>query len=128
MPHITVEATPGIAHALEFRQVFSDIHHRLGREGHGKLEDFKSRVLVTQTHLAADDPTGEYIVARLITTHPRPLSTQREMARVVHEMLSAAIEARHFEFPWQCCVLNEAHLAEDYFKSLSPDLIDRTAR
>ncbi|MGH6616458.1 hypothetical protein [Sphingomonas sp.] len=117
MPHISIEATPRLAAALDFRSVFAAIHHRLADEGHGKLDDFKSRVHVTATHLAGDDPDGEILVARLMTTNPRPADVQRAMAQTIHDLLTAAIETELRPYWWQCCVLNEPFERADYFKT-----------
>jgi 5-carboxymethyl-2-hydroxymuconate isomerase len=93
MPHIIVEATPRLGSSLDFEALFSAIHLRISESGHAELNDFKSRVHVTAYHLAGNDAEGEFIVARLVTTNPRPKSTQQAMVQVIHDMLRTAIES-----------------------------------
>ena len=93
MPHISVEATPRLASSLDFKTLFAVIHRRLASDGHGALDDFKSRVLLTATHLAGEDPAGEFIVARLVTHNPRPREVQLAMALAVHDVLTTAVAA-----------------------------------
>jgi 5-carboxymethyl-2-hydroxymuconate isomerase len=47
------------------------------------------------------------VVARLVTTNPRPKDAQRAMAEEIHSALRAAIEAEPLQYWWQCCVLIE---------------------
>lgn len=117
MPHIVVEATPRLAAALDFPELFGLIHRAIAAEGHARLEDFKSRVHVTQAHLAGVDPGGEFLLARLVITNPRPLETRQAMARVVHDTLRDAIAATEPGTWWQCCVLTEAFEKTAYLKT-----------
>jgi 5-carboxymethyl-2-hydroxymuconate isomerase len=117
MPHISVEATPRLAEALNFPALFRSIHRQLAGEGHGRLEDFKSRVVPVTAFAAGEDEAAEFLVARLVTTTPRPPEVQRAMAKVVHDVLAEAIAALSAAYWWQCCVLNEAHEPADYFKT-----------
>ncbi|CAM2157336.1 5-carboxymethyl-2-hydroxymuconate isomerase [Pararobbsia alpina] len=117
MPHIQIEATPEIAKLLDFSAMLKSIHHELDALGYGRRDDFKSRVHITNQALAGDDPQGQFVVARLIMTNPRPASMQRDMARVIHDTLRAGIEAHQPSFWWQCCVLIEMFDASSYFKT-----------
>lgn len=117
MPHISVEATPRLAQALDFPVLFADIHARMEAGGYAKAGDFKSRVLTTTSHLAGQDADGEFLVARLMTTNPRPTEAQHAMCAIVRDVLTAAIEAAAPPYWWQCCVLNEPFPRADYFKT-----------
>lgn len=119
MPHIIVEATPRLAADIDFLQTFSAIHKKIAAEGYAELDDFKSRLLVSETHLAGNDPVAEFIVARLVTTNPRPKEQQHAMAVIVHDMLHAAIEGKPRSYWWQCCVLIEPFEKQDYIKTNS---------
>ena len=116
MPHISVEVTPRLAEALDFPPLFAAIHRRLAEGGYAKAGDFKSRAHVTAAHLAGEDPEGEFLVARLITTNPRPTEAQHAMCTIVRDVFEAAITAAPRPYWWQCCVLNEPFLRADYFK------------
>ena len=122
MPHITIEATLALAEAIDFVPLFAAIHERLAAEGHGLRDDFKSRMLVARQHLAGVDRHAEFVVARLITTVPRPKTVQRDMARIIHDLLTEAIRSSAPACWWQCCVLNEPFEADDYFKTNSARL------
>ena len=117
MPHISVEATPRLAAALAFPVLFLDIHRRMEAGGFARAGDFKSRVLIAEAHLAGDDPDGEFLVARLMTTNPRPTEAQHAMCAIVRDVLTAAIETEPRPYWWQCCVLNEPFPRADYFKT-----------
>jgi 5-carboxymethyl-2-hydroxymuconate isomerase len=117
MPHIVIESTPRLFVAIDFVALFSAVHHRLAADGHAVLDDFKSRVHVTDRYLAGDDPDAEFVVARLVTTNPRPKTTQRAMAALIHDALRAAIEAEPRSYWWQCCVLIEPFDKADYLKT-----------
>ena len=117
MPHIIVEATPRLSAALNFRTLFSLMHRRITESGHAELNDFKSRVHVTAHHLAGEDGEGEFVVARLATTNPRPKLTRRAMAQVIHDVLRRAIESERLPYWWQCCVLIETFDKQDYLKT-----------
>lgn len=119
MPHIIVEATPRLAADINFFQTFSAIHKRIAAEGYAELDDFKSRLLVTHAHLAGTDPDAEFVVARLVTTNPRPKDQQHAMAKIVHDMVRNAIEGKQRSYWWQCCVLIEPFEKQDYLKTNS---------
>jgi 5-carboxymethyl-2-hydroxymuconate isomerase len=93
MSYIIVEATRRLARSLDFVALFSAIHHRIAESGHAELNDFKSRVHITDRNPAGENAEGEFVVARLVTTNPRPKSTQQAMAQVVHDVLRTAIES-----------------------------------
>lgn len=117
MPHIVVEATPELARAIDFVPLFAQIHHRISEQGTTLLDDFKSRVLIADRHLAGADLDAEFIVARLITMNPRPLEVRRTMAAVIHDVLSRAVAAEPKPYWWQCCVLIEAFDKVDSLKT-----------
>jgi hypothetical protein len=94
--------TPRASATQDFRALFANIHRPLSGDGDGKLEGFK-----TQLPLAGDDPVGEFLVARLVTTKPRPRDVQHAMAQTCTEMLTAAIETELRPYWWQCRVLNK---------------------
>lgn len=71
MPHIVMEATPKLARAIDFGPSFARIHRRISEQGTAPLDDFKSRVVVNDRHLAGADPDAEFVVVRLIATNPR---------------------------------------------------------
>ncbi|MDB5771128.1 MAG: 5-carboxymethyl-2-hydroxymuconate isomerase family protein [Burkholderia sp.] len=118
MPHITVEVPAPLARKIEWRKCFLQMHQTLSAHGYGRLEDFKSRVIVTDEWLVADkDPSATFIFATLQTMNPRSSEVLRAMAKVVHERLEH--EAKNVAGnDWvQCCVKVENTPAEDYFKS-----------
>jgi 5-carboxymethyl-2-hydroxymuconate isomerase len=117
MPHIIVEATPRLGAALDLRALFSLMHRRIVESGHAELNDFKSRVHVTAHHLTGEDGEGEFVVARLAITNPRPKSTLRAMAQVIHDVLRTATESEQRPYWWQCRVLIETFDKQDYRKA-----------
>jgi 5-carboxymethyl-2-hydroxymuconate isomerase len=117
MPHILIESTPRLCAAIDFVALLSAVHHRIAADGHAMLDDFKSRVHVADRHLAGDDTDAEFVVARLVTTNPRPKAAQRAMAALIHGALRAAIEAKPRPYWWQCCVLIEPFDKADYLKT-----------
>jgi 5-carboxymethyl-2-hydroxymuconate isomerase len=117
MPHIVFEATRELSQRLNFDAVLSGIHRQLAELGYARMEDLKSRVYVSDTSLAGEDPRAQYVVARLTTTNPRPPEVQREMGQVIHEHVVRAIEERKPDFWWQCCVLIEAIDRSNYVKA-----------
>jgi 5-carboxymethyl-2-hydroxymuconate isomerase len=117
MPHIVIEVTPRLSATIDFVALFSAVHQRIAADGHAALDDFKSRVHVCDRHLAGDDPNGEFVVARLVTTNPRPKDAQRAMATMIHDALCAAIEAEPRSYWWQCGVLIEPFDKGDYLKT-----------
>ncbi len=117
MPHIIVETTPELGRSLDFQGLFGAIHRRIAASGHAKLTDFKSRVLVTEHHLAGGDANAQFLVARLVTTNPRPKSVQQAMAEVIHDAFRDAIASVPRAYWWQCCVLIEPFEKQDYLKT-----------
>ncbi len=117
MPHIVVEATSRLRAAIDFKDVFAKIHSQLSERSYARLQDLKSRVLSADLHLAGDDPDGEFLVVRLITTNPRPKETEQAMAQIVHDALREALIAASPPFWWQCCVLIETFDRQDYIRS-----------
>jgi 5-carboxymethyl-2-hydroxymuconate isomerase len=117
MPHIVVETAPRFATILDFVALFSVIHQRIADSGHAALNDFKSRVHITDRHLAGREADGEFVVARLVTTNPRPRAMQRAIAEVIHDTLRDAIESEPRPFWWQCCVPIEPFDKEAYLKT-----------
>lgn len=117
MPHIVVEVTPGLAESLNFVPVFQEIHERIGKSGAADINDFKSRIHVTDQCLAGTDRDAEFVVAKLITTQPRTDTMRRGMAQIVHDSLRRAIESEPRPFWWQCCVLVESFDLADYIKT-----------
>jgi 5-carboxymethyl-2-hydroxymuconate isomerase len=123
MPHIHIEATLEVAKLLEFKTLLQSIHTGIDALGYARLEDFKSRVYVPEVSLAGDDPRGQFVVARLTMTNPRPAEMRRAMAQLIHNTLSAAIDAHNPDFQWQCCVFEEAVNPSSYLKTISPPSI-----
>lgn len=117
MPHIVLETTPRLASSLDFETLLAGVHQRIAEGGHAELNDFKSRVHVTDRHLAGEDTKAEFVIAWLVTTNPRPKSVQRAMAQTIHDALRAAIEREPRPYWWQCCVLIKAFRREDYLKT-----------
>ncbi|MGY2200620.1 5-carboxymethyl-2-hydroxymuconate Delta-isomerase [Pseudomonas gingeri] len=117
MPHIVVESTAGLLSRLDFVQIMHTIHIDLAATGHAQLGDFKSRVHACHAALAGNDPNAEFVIARLITTNPRPREVQRQMAQIIHDRLVAAINAFDSPFWWQCCVFIESAERSSYLKT-----------
>ena len=65
------------------------------------------------------------VVARLVTTNPRPKSTQQAMAQVVHDVLRTAIESEQRPYWWHRYVLIEPLDRQDYLKTDSRVLEDQ---
>jgi hypothetical protein len=61
--------------------------------------------------------TGEFVVVRLITTHPRTPETRHAMAQVIHDLTRDALFALKPEYWWQCGVLVDAFERSDYIKT-----------
>jgi 5-carboxymethyl-2-hydroxymuconate isomerase len=117
MPHIIIEATPRLAEATDFKVVMMSIHRRLAESNFAVMDNLKSRVHVTHFQLAGDDPDGEFVVARLITTHARPDSELRAMASIIHDALVEAMAGQLHPYWWQCCVLLEPTDKSKYLKT-----------
>ena len=119
MPHIVVEVTPDLGAKLDFVSLFSEIYRRISDDGAAVLNDFKSRVYITDRHLAGDDPAGEFVIARLVTSNPRPKHEQQAMAKVINDILRSAIEHQQPSYWWQCCVFIELFEKAEYLKTHS---------
>ncbi|NVZ99399.1 5-carboxymethyl-2-hydroxymuconate Delta-isomerase [Pseudomonas gingeri] len=117
MPHIVFESTAGLLSRLDFVQIMSTIHTDIAATGHARLGDFKSRVYACHATLAGADPQAEFVIARLITTNPRPREVQQQMAQIIHDRLVAAINAFDSRSWWQCCVFIESVERSSYLKT-----------
>ncbi|MFC4761861.1 hypothetical protein [Dyella koreensis] len=117
MPHIIIEVTPGLAHIVDVDTTLCVIHATLADEGLAEMDDLKSRVHLCPMKLAGDDAGAEFIVAHLITTNDRPLSSLRRMGDIIHGALVRAIERHEMPFWWQCCVLLEPTSKSKYLKT-----------
>ena len=94
MPHITVEVPASLAKKIDWRTCFLDIHKTLDAQNYGRLEDFKSRVLVSEEWLVADqNSSATFIFATLQTMNARPPEMLRAMGKIVHERLEQEAKA-----------------------------------
>lgn len=122
MPHLVIEITEGLlpaSGAAGLLPALQDIHAELERMGYAKQDDMKSRVIVADTALAGADPGGQFIVATLSMTQPRPETMQKAMGRLIHARLQRFIEEREPRCWWQCCVFFRYVGSEGYIKSAS---------
>lgn len=117
MPHITYEAAPKLADGVDWRALMRATHSVAASAGPAELDDCKSRLIRTDQHLAGGDPAGEFVVARLLMTRPRPPEAQRSLAALVHERLRAAVAGAAGGSWWQACVVAETAPAEAYLRS-----------
>ena len=118
MPHITVEVPASLAKKIDWRTCFLDIHKTLDAQNYGRLEDFKSRVLVSEEWLVADqNSSATFIFATLQTMNARPPEMLRAMGKIVHERLEQEAKVAAGSDWVQCLVKVENTPAEDYFKS-----------
>lgn len=122
MPHIVFETTPRLSGLLDFNALMTSIHGQLVERGYARLGDLKSRVYLSDQSLAGAEPDGQFLVARLTMSNPRPPEVQREMGRVIHDAMHCAIEHTAPDFWWQCCVFVETFNRLDYLKTDSRDL------
>jgi hypothetical protein len=70
----------------------------------------------------------EFLLARLVTTNPRPKPVQQAMAHMIHHAFRQAIESEPRSYWWQCCVLIEPFERQDYLKTDSRALGSTEAR
>ena len=118
MPHITVEVPATLAKKIDWKTCFLNIHKTLDAQNYGRLEDFKSRVLVAEEWVVADqDPSATFLFATLQTMNARPPEMLREMGRIVHALLEQEVKAAAGSDWVQCLVKVQNTPAEDYFKS-----------
>jgi len=117
MPHITYEASATLAQTIDWRGLMTETHHAVAATGHAVIGDLKSRMIHTAAHLAGDDPSAEFVIARLTTTKPRPDEARHAIARIIHEKLEAAILAATPDIWWQAGVIDEQVVPTDYIKS-----------
>jgi 5-carboxymethyl-2-hydroxymuconate isomerase len=117
MPHIVIEVTPHLAESVDFDPVMRVLHERLSGQGYARLIDLKSRVHVTQRALSGMEPEGQFVVARLILTNPRPPEMQHAMGQIIHDVIRDAIEAHARDVWWQCCVFIEPFDRRNYLKT-----------
>jgi 5-carboxymethyl-2-hydroxymuconate isomerase len=122
MPHIVFETTPRLSDLLDFNALMTTIHGQLVERGYARLGDLKSRVYFSDLSLAGAEHDGQFLVARLTMSNPRPPEVQREMGRVIHDAMRRAIEQAAADFWWQCCVFIETFDRPDYLKTDSRDL------
>lgn len=118
MPHITVEVPAPLARQINWRRCFANLHRTLDENGYGRLQDFKSRVIVVDEWLIADaDASASFVFATLQTMNARPPEMLRAMADIVHQGLEHELKALAAPGWIQCCVRVASTPAEDYFKS-----------
>jgi 5-carboxymethyl-2-hydroxymuconate isomerase len=94
MPHIIIEATPRLAAELDFGELLRAVHRELTRAGHTRCEDLKSRVHITDAALTGEDMSGQFLVARLLTTNPRPACARSAMAQIIHDCLRRVVQQK----------------------------------
>jgi 5-carboxymethyl-2-hydroxymuconate isomerase len=118
MPHITIEVPSSIKDHINWRDLFKKMHSELSKAGYGRLDDFKSRIVILDQWQVADkEDDAIFLFATLETMNPRPLEMIRAMGVVVHEILEN--KARQIaQGRWlQVCVRVGGTPAENYFKS-----------
>ncbi|WP_109483872.1 hypothetical protein [Paraburkholderia sp. C35] len=117
MPHIIIEATSRLHQEIDLPSLMLAMHRELADAGYAQLDDLKSRLHVCNVSLAGADPAAEFVVARLLTTNPRPEESLAKMARIIHDTLHDAITAKPRAFWWQCCVVVDPHERSRYLKT-----------
>ena len=118
MPHITVEVPAPLARQIDWRRCFVELHQALAEKGYGRLEDFKSRVIVVDDWQIADaGDSASFVFATLQTMNPRPPDMLRAMGDIVHQRLERELRAVAGNDWLQCCVKVASTPPEDYFKS-----------
>ncbi len=91
MPHITVEVPAPLARQIDWRRCFTDLHRTLDQKGYGRLQDFKSRVIVVDEWQIADaDASASFVFATLQTMNARPAEMLRAMAESSTRVSSAS--------------------------------------
>lgn len=119
MPHLIYEATPAIRKAIDFPTMARTVHELLAATGHAVLDELKSRLYAADEFLAGDDPSGEFIVVRLVLSKARSPQIQRSMGEVVHDAIESAIAPAAGDRWWQCCVFVVDASGDPYIKSIS---------
>lgn len=117
MPNIIIEATPRIAKALEFTELFATIHRNTVAGGHALISHMKSRLHVTDQYLMGDEKDGEFVFATLLIKSARSKSQQQAMAKIIRNVLLPAIEEANPPFWWNFCVSIQTFDIEDYLKT-----------
>lgn len=118
MPHLTVEVPAPLAGKIDWRRCFADLHNTLDEKGYGRLQDFKSRVIVVDEWLVADEAaSASFVFVTLQTMNARPPEMLRAMGNIIHQRLERELTAVAGSDWIQCCVKVTSTPAEDYFKS-----------
>ena len=117
MPHITLQVPSSLKNAVDWNELFKNLHRKLANAGYGRLDDFKSRTITLDCWQVADrNEDALLLFATLDTMNPRPA----EMIRAMGAMICEALEdkARDIaEGKWlQVCVKVSGTPPEDYFK------------
>jgi 5-carboxymethyl-2-hydroxymuconate isomerase len=118
MPHITVEIPSPLNGQINWRDLFKKLHLRLSSAGYGRIDDFKSRVILLEDWQVSDkNHDAIFIFATLQTMNPRPPEMIRAMGAVIHEELEEQARMIANGCWLQVCVKVNGGYAEDYFKS-----------
>jgi 5-carboxymethyl-2-hydroxymuconate isomerase len=117
MPHITLQVPSSLKNAVDWNELFKNLHRKLANAGYGRLDDFKSRTITLDYWQVADrNEDALLLYATLDTMNPRPA----EMIRAMGAMICEALEDKAREISngrWlQVCVKVGGTPAEDYFK------------
>ena len=117
MPHITLQVPSSLKNAVDWNELFKNLHRKLANAGYGRLDDFKSRTITLDCWQVADRTEDVLLLfATLDTMNPRPA----EMIRAMGAMICEALEDKAREIAngrWlQVCVKVGGTPAEDYFK------------
>jgi len=117
MPHITLQVPSSLKNAVDWNELFKNLHYKLANAGYGRLDDFKSRTIILDCWQVADrNEDALLLFATLETMNPRP----PEMIRAMGTMICEALEGKAREIAegkWlQVCVKVCGTPPEDYFK------------
>lgn len=118
MPHITIEVPTSIKDQVDWKDLFKKMHLQLSAAGYGRLNDFKSRIVILEQWQVADrEDDAIFLFTTLETMNPRPPEMIRAMGFMIYEILEN--KAREIaNGRWlQVCVRVGGTPAEDYFKS-----------
>ncbi|MBU3593983.1 hypothetical protein ICN42_07745 [Polynucleobacter sp. 71A-WALBACH] len=125
MPHITVELPSTLKNQIDWKVLFKKLHLKLSSAGYGRLDDFKSRVILLEDWQVSDkNEDAIFLFATLQTMNPRPPEMIRAMGAMIHDSLEE-IAREIANGRWlQVCVKVGGTPAEDYFKTHinAPDL------
>jgi len=117
MPHITLQVPSSLKNAVDWNELFKNLHYKLANAGYGRLDDFKSRTIILDCWQVADrNEDALLLFATLETMNPRPPEMIRAMGAMICETLED--KAREIaEGKWlQVCVKVGGTPPEDYFK------------